>query len=529
MRSTTALGFAALSLLTVASSAACSTSSEDGTGVDVGEAVERNAKIVDTISPNATIEGQFDPRVRAYGYVVPVKAGAKITARLEAKAGADARRDDANAPLDTLLQVNAPYESKTKRGAKIASSDDDGEKVEAPPVSFTADRDASYLVTFASNEDTGTGSYKLSLSCEGTDFQCQRANFDKPCEPGQLFVQGAKIEGNVTWNKCEVVLLESATVTQGSTLTIQPGVQVKGNFLDPTQRSQFGTVTLTVEGLLQGAGSKAAPISFTSFKNDKGWGGLAIKSKGNSLKNVVVERANVAVDVQSGGSIEVVDSLIEGVEISGQRSAAGIRAAQDVEAKFTRALVKGFAVGLHLANAQKMIIEDSVIRENDNGVQVDGVNPTQGCGNPQPVQRWHDPVILHSDIVANRNLGVLINGSDVLVQISKSNLVGNAAGALQIWGAQLSEGSFFRENNVYDNNSGTQEVLTYHRQGVIDISQNYWKEISDPELSANWNLACRGQITFTGFAPTVIRDAGPRDQDSLVPGVKEACHKHAAQ
>src|SRR5262245_7505358 len=102
---TTALCLAALSLL---AAAACSTSSsEDGTSVDVGEAIEKNAKIVDTISPSATIEGQFDPRVRVYGYVVPVKAGAKITARLEAKAGNDARRDDNNAPLDTLLQVNA--------------------------------------------------------------------------------------------------------------------------------------------------------------------------------------------------------------------------------------------------------------------------------------------------------------------------------------------------------------------------------------------------------------------------------------
>lgn len=521
-----ALPLLALGLL----AAACSTSSsEDATGVDVGEAIERNAKIVDTISPNATIEGQFDPRVRAYGYVIPVKAGAKITARLEAKAGSDARRDDNAAPLDTLIQVNAPYESKSKRGAKIAASDDDGDKVEAPPVTFTADRDASYLVTFASNEDTGTGSYKLSLSCEGTDFQCQRANFDKPCEPGQLFVQGSKIEGNVTWNKCEVVLLESATVTQGSTLTIQPGVQVKGNYLDPQSQSQFGNVTLTVEGLLQGAGTKAAPISFTSFKADRGWGGIAIKSKGNSLKDVVIEKANVAVDVQSGGNIEVVDSLIQGVTINGQRSQSGIRAAQDVEAKFTRALVKGYTIGLHLANAQKMVIEDSVIRENNIGVQVDGLSPMRSCGSPPAVQRWHDPIILHSDIVNNEATGVLINGADVLVQISKSNLVGNKGGALQIWGAGLNPDSFFRENNVYDNATGAQEVVTFHRQGVIDISQNYWKEISDPELSANWQRACNGEVRFTGFSPTVIRDAGPRNQDALAPGVKEGCHKHPAQ
>jgi len=522
------LSFGALGILGLV---ACSTASSDATGTDVGEAIERNAKIVDTISPTATIQGTFDPRVRAYGYVVPVKAGAKITAKLEATAAPDAQRDDRNAPLDTVLQVNSPFESKTKRGVKIAASDDGpgAGDVGAPPVTFTAERDANFLVTFASQEDTGAGAYKLSLSCEGTDFQCQRANFDKPCSPGQLFVQGAKIEGNVTWDKCEVVLLESATVTEGSTLTIQPGVQVKGNYLDPQNNNQFGNVTLTIAGLLQGNGTKAAPISFTSFKADRGWGGLAIKSKGNSLKHVVIDRANTAVDVQSGGNIVVTDSLIQGVTINGQRSSAGILASQDVEATFTRALVKGFQRGLHLANAQKMVIEDSVIRENSTGVQVDGLNPTTSCGNPPAVQRWHDPIITQTDIVNNEQYGVHINGADVLVQISKSNLVGNKQGALQIWGSALNPESYFRDNNVYDNANGAGEVVTYHRSGIIDISKNYWKEISDPELSANWNLACRGQITFTGFSPTLIADAGPRNQEALDPGVKDGCFKHAAQ
>ena len=523
---TTALCLTALGLL----AAACSTTSSEQTGTDVGESVERNAKIVDTISPTATIEGQFDPRIRAYGYVVPVKAGAKITAKLEARAGSDARRDDANAPLDTLLQVNAPYESKSKRGAKVAASDDDGENVEAPPVTFTAERDANYLVTFMSNEDTGTGNYKLSLSCEGTDFQCQRANFDRACSPGQLFVQGAKIEGDVTWDKCEVVLLESATVTAGSTLTIQPGVQIKGNYIDQQNpASGFGTVSLNVEGRLQGAGTAQNPIVFTSFKQDRGWGGIVVKSAGNTLKNVVIEKANIGVDIPNGGNIVVTDSLIQGVTMQNQRSTAGIRAQQDVDATFTRALVKGFQRGLHLANAQKMTIEDSVIRENQIGVQVDGQNAVSGCSNVSPPQRWHDPIITHSDIVQNEAQGVFINGSDVLVQISKSNLVKNGQQGLLIYGAALNPQSFFRENNVYDNANGAQEVMSVHRSGTLDISQNYWKEISDPELSANWQIACGGTITFTGFAPTVIADAGPRNQDSLAPGVKEGCFKHAAQ
>jgi len=518
---------AALALIT----AACS-SDEDGIGTNVGESIERNAKIVDTIGPNSTVEGTFDPRVRAYGYVVPIKTGAKITVTLEAKAGSDARRDDATAALDTQLQVNAPYTSRESRGARVTGSDDGpGGEAPAPPVSFTADRDQNYLVTFLSNEDTGKGSYKLTVACEGTDFQCQRANFDKPCTPGQLYVQGAKIEGDTTWDKCEIVVLESATVVEGATLTIQPGVTVKGNYIDAqTPTSGFGTVSITVEGLLQAAGTQQAPVAFTSFKQDRGWGGLVIKSKGNSMKNVVIENARIGIDIPNGGNIVVTDSLIQGATMQDERSQAGIRAQEDVEATFTRALVKGFSRGLHLANAQKMVVEDSVIRENGVGVQVDGANVQTSCGTVQAPPRWHDPIITHSDIVENENHGVHIRGSDVLVQISKSNLVNNKRQALLIHGSALAPESFFRENNVYGNNGDAgQEVSTVHREGTIDISQNYWKEISDPELSANWNRPCNGAITFTGFAPALIRDAGPRNQDTLAPGVKDGCFKHAAE
>lgn len=99
-------------------------------------------------------------------------------------------------------------------------------------------------------------------------------------------------------------------------------------------------------------------------------------------------------------------------------------------------------------------------------------------------------------------------------------------GCLSIRGGALADESFFRENNVYDNNEGTSELRTYHRQGRLDISQNYWKEISDPALSANWEVECGGTILFTGFSPQLIADAGPRNRDALLPAVKDACFKH---
>lgn len=513
----------------VAFASGCSSADDRGLATDTAESIEQNAKIIDTIGPNATVEGKFDPRVRAYGYVVPLKAGAKISVSLEAKGGDDALRNDKNAPLDMQLAVNAPYTSGTSRGTRVVTRDDAAAAQNAP-LTFKADRDQNYLVTFLSTEDTGTGSFKLSLTCEGTDFQCERADLNKPCKQEQLFVQGATIEGDTTWDQCEVILLESATVPEGSTLTIKPGVTVKGNYIDvQNPDSAFGTVSLTVQGLLQVAGTQKAPVAFTSFKEDRGWGGIVLRSNGNSMKNVVIEKANIGIDVPNGGNVTVTDSLIQGVTLNRTRPEAGIRAQQNVEATFTRALVKGFRRGLYLANAQKMIIEDSVIRENLVGVYIEGQNPTTTCSYP-PVTpaRYHDPIITHSDIIENASHGVHVVGSDVLVQISKSNLVNNTGRAIAIEGSNLAPESFFRENNVFDNNQGKgQEVHSYHRRGTLDISKNYWKEISDPELSQNWRRECDGAITFTGFAPKPIEDAGPRERESLPTPVQEGCYKSA--
>lgn len=522
---------APLSLFVLSTFACANDPGNTDGGSSEDDSITSSAKIVDEIAPTATITGKFDPKVRVYGYVIPVKAGAKITAKLEATAGADAERDDAAAPLDTVLSVSAPYESPKKRGKTVTESDDDGDSPSAAPVTFSADRDQNFFVSFSSWEDTGKGSYKLSLTCEGTDFQCQRANFDRPCKAGDgpLYVQGASIEGDVTWDRCEVVLLESATVQQGSSLTIQPGVVVKGNYIafprDPG--NTFGFVSLTVEGLLQLAGTPENPVAFTSLKQDRGWGGLVFKSVGNSMKNVVIERAFVAVDIPSGGSVDVVDSLLEGVDVNGTRSLAGIRAGGQVSAKFERAVVKGFSTGLLLEMAQHFEISDAVIKGNQVGVRVNGAGgAVSQCAAPPAITVWRDPVITYSDIVDNEDVGVLIAGDDALVQVSYSNLIGNGSFGLDVRGRALAPDSFFRNNNIFDNNGDGNNVdlRTFHRQNQLNVESNYWKDISDPELSANWSRPCgnNSPISFTGFAPKPIADAGPR-RAALTPAVKDEC------
>ena len=111
------------------------------------------------------------------------------------------------------------------------------------------------------------------------------------------------ISSDTTWTLADspFVLEGTVTVSTGVTLTLQPGVVVKGNY-NPSYSS-----VLLVNGTLVADGTAAQPIVFTSFRDDsfggdtngdgsatvpaKGdWIGLAFygSSTGNVLDNVVV-------------------------------------------------------------------------------------------------------------------------------------------------------------------------------------------------------------------------------------------------
>jgi hypothetical protein len=481
-------------------------------GADEGKAdAAKSTKLVDDIALDSTVQGSFDPRVRVYGYLLEAKRGAKLTAALKATAGADANGPAAGAALDTLIVVHGPYKNAQEPGPKLQESDDVGASTSAGPVELAVEQDGKYLIAFTSFEDTGKGAYELSLSCEGTDLQCRRPDWDAPCKADTLYVQGAVIDADTTWDACETVLLENATVAQGRTLTIKPGVNVKGNFIG---QAPFGNVQLTVNGTLQAAGTKEHPIAFTAFKKDFGWGGLNLVGPSHSISHAYIEKANVAVTLGNASSATLNDIVLEGGAMQGREPQAGVLGAEGTKATFDRALVKGFRIGLHLQNSEFIHVEDSVVRANGIGVQVDGATPQTGCSaSPPAPPQWRDPVFLHSDIVENGAGGILINGSDVLIQVSSSNIIKNGSYGVEIRGQSLNPMSFIKNNNIHDNATpGAAQVRSYHWSGggVLDISGNFWNAVSDPELSASWQIACNGTRTFTGFSPTKHTTAGPR-------------------
>ncbi len=481
-------------------------------GADDGKGdAAKSTKLVDDIALDSRVQGNFDPRVRVYGYLFEAKRGAKLKAALKATAGADANGPADGAALDTYLAVYGPYKSAQEPGQRLRESDDVGASTAAGPIDLPVEQDGKYLLAFTSFEDTGKGKYELSLECDGTDLQCRRPEWDSPCKPGTVYIQGATIDADTTWDSCETVLLENATVAEGKTLTIRPGVSVKGNFIGT---APFGSVQLVVNGTLQAAGTKENPVAFTAYKDGFGWGGLSLVGPSHSISHAYIEKANVAVTLANKTTATLSDIVLEGTTLQGAMPTAGVFGGADARATFDRALVKGFQTGLHLGNSEFIHVEDSVVRANSIGVRVDGESPSNSCSaNPPAPPRWRDPVFLHSDIVENTNGGVLINGSDVLIQIEASNIIKNGAYGIQIVGRNLNPMSFVRSNNIHGNAAaGTAQVLSYHWAGggVLDISNNYWSAVSDPELSASWLMACNGQRTSTGFSPSPISTAGPR-------------------
>jgi hypothetical protein len=315
-------------------------------------------------------------------------------------------------------------------------------------------------------------------------------------------------------------------VVKDSTLTIKPGVVVKGNYLSGSGQGLFGSVRLVVAGTLQAAGTPDSPIAFTALVPERGWGGILLQGPESNLENVVIERANVAVEIASGASASIRDTLLEGVTLANVRSAAGVRATQDVVATFERAVVKGFEAGLHLQNAQQLVVQDSVVRNNSTGVLVEGRDPA-GSGQlnirsdgtayismscyqpPQQPARWRDPVFVHTDIVDNTVYGIHVGGSDVLLQVERCNVINNKGVGVLVNGRAMHPESYIRQSNIHGN--GRWQLASAHVAGLLDISWNYWAQISDPELSSSWSFLCAPHpFTFTGFSPVSIAEAGPR-------------------
>ncbi len=534
-----ALPLLALVALASSATAACSAETDDATASSDSDLMIDRVKQIQALTLDKPLEGKFERKVRVYGFSFEAKAGAVIKVSLSATAGTDATELQAGAPLDTVAAIYGPLTGE-KKGKQLAQADD-GENgssnAQLAPVKI--EQDGKYLVVLSSWDDPGTnGKFSINAACEGTDFQCARP-IGRKCVDNTRYIQGGEIIGTETWNDCNVVLLEEIHVAKDAVLTIAPGVTVKGNFLG---QAPYGSIGLVVDGKLQAVGTPEQPVVFTALKD--GWKGLVLNGDSNTLKNVFVEKAKTGIEVHGsnntfadlninsgalgielgenskGNAIQRIkvsksdravllskgsEGIIEDSVLLGRDDGkgVGIEANGGELSQFRRALVAGFGDGLKL-NGTALEVQDGTITNNTRGITLTGpnagVHPNFGaCPStdqparpappaPPPISYYpRDPVFVRCDITKNKEYGIRLDAPELLV-VEESNVKGNGAGVV-IAADGLNAESRIVKSNVYGNGDNPVQVESFHREGTLNISGNFWNQISDPELSASWKVS----------------------------------------
>jgi hypothetical protein len=354
---------------------------------------------------------------------------------------------------------------------------------------------------------------------------------------------------------------------------------VQGNYLGG---DEWGTVNLVVEGSLQAAGTAEHPVVLTALS--RGWQGLVLAGHSNTLENVYVEKAKTGITVQGSnntfvdlninscdvglafaagskenrvervaidkvrtgillaGAADIVDSVILGNGPNGP-AGAGIQGSRSAEtSRFYRALVAQFPYGLDL-DATQLEVYDGTITKNGNGILVhnsqttEGVHPAYTCpamprstgpsqSAPAVPSSWgRDPVFVRCDIVGNAGYAVRVQAPELVV-VEESNIRGNGRGIV-VEADSVHPQSRIVRSNIHGNGEQAQ-VEAMHVNGSLDISQNYWAKISDPELSRSWQMShsqsfdCR-IMSYAGHCSERYSGCSPQGRDIYQCGPYPTC------
>ena len=269
-------------------------------------------------------------------------------------------------------------------------------------------------------------------------------------------ISGA-ISRDTIWSG-NILVTEKATVSEGVTLTVEPGTVVKFKHWRPGYTDPFRRIQLDVKGTLRAVGTPEKPIRFTSDApkpEHSDWMGINIgPSLGNSIiDHCIVEFGRGGICTESA-NITLSNSILrwcQGANVWLHQGSATI----------TRNRIYGAGHGgIEMADSNITLTYNTIW---DNGL---GIVPISTS----------NLFIRHNAIVDNRFTGILI-GSLSKAVVEYNNITGNAHEGIKIF---KSSNSSIRYNNIHDNG----EWQLFIEEASATAIENWWGTTNETEVAS---------------------------------------------
>jgi hypothetical protein len=288
------------------------------------------------------------------------------------------------------------------------------------------------------------------------------------------------INTNTTWTANQV-LTQSVIIQQGSTLTINPGVQVQVLFID-NNSDLIGDVKIEVKGSLNVLGDPCNKVNFIPYittTNKQYWSGIELDTLAIncSISNASIQNANIGIKIENTNAsingVEILNSKVNGIY------AFGSNANVSVNNSIIRA---SDGEGLSISNASALNINNSKFKLNGssglNVISVQNVN------------------IANSVIYNNSKSGIFLNSSTAT--ISNSVIRKNTRMGVIVSSTNLTCNTSDIDSNSVDGMFvGGSSILTMTN---TTLSNNIGFGIETSEYIFNTDF---GNIVITGSSPFI--------------------------
>lgn len=321
-------------LLTTATLGLAATACDDGNTGTAGGAdapsfspsgkhdnAEQAIRYIQGVGTQAQVQGRFQQDLKWRGFTFQAQKGQQIQVALSAQLERNGLL--LNEQVDTQVLLYGPADSEEALFEQVIA--DSGLNKQAS-LDVELEADGFYLLAATRDEAVQQAQFDLEIECANCGAQDDQGA-DLLCDPGKLFIEGAKLKSQ-EWKRCNVIVLEPTTLPAEEKLTIGPDVHVRAHYyITDFHPEGWGETRITLEGELDMQSTPEHRIVFESNVEGKQWDGVRLARPGVVMHDFVFRDTHEGLHILAGAE----GARIEGGEFMLNRYGLRLRGAAGIE------------------------------------------------------------------------------------------------------------------------------------------------------------------------------------------------------